>query len=428
MQTIRETARQIPVALEADVAVAGGGPAGIAAAIAAARAGARVVLVERYGFLGGLATGGLVLYMDGLTDGDGRRVVGGIPWEVLENLRQRGGLAEPKPLSLHADSELLKVVAEDKCRAASVRLRLHSWAVGAVVEEGVVKGIITESKSGRQAVLCRVCVDATGDGDIAAFAGAEHAEGRRKIGLNVKVGGVDGERFRRFRRDRPEERSKLLAELHASGGLPLHPNPTPAGDAGVCWVNILGLAGRDDPGAAEGDLQTNFAGRLSALDVEDLTYAEVELRRRILLSLDFYSRRVPGFEDVSLLAFASQLGVRESRRIAGLHTLAREDIVSGRTYPDAVGRAGIGHPATPGSYQVSFGALVPRKVAGLLVAGRCISADHWAQQFVRLIMPAMVTGQAAGKAAGDMVQTGATAADLDGVRLSQDLAADGVLL
>ena len=195
MRTIREAARDIPVAAEVDVAVAGGGPAGIAAAVAAARTGAEVVLAERCGFLGGLATGGLVLYMDGLTDGGGRRVVGGIPWEVLENLRRRGGLAEPKPLALHADSELLKVVAEDMCRAASVRLRLHSWAVGAVVEEGVVRGIITESKSGRQAVQCRVCVDATGDGDIAASAGADYAEGRQRIGLNIKVGGVDGERF-----------------------------------------------------------------------------------------------------------------------------------------------------------------------------------------------------------------------------------------
>ena len=191
---------------------------------------------------------------------------------------------------------------------------------------------------------------------------------------------------------------------------------------------FLGLAGVDDLGKKTGDVQAGFAGWLSALDVEDLTYAEVELRRRILLSLDFYSRRVPGFEDVKLLAFASQLGVRESRRIAGLHTLGRDGIVSGRVYPDAVGRAGIGDPAAPGSYQVPFRALVPRKVAGLLVAGRCMSADHWAQQFARLIMPAMVTGQAAGKAAGVMIRTGAAAADLDGVRLSEELVSDGVLL
>ncbi len=435
MQTIREPARDIPVAAEVDVAVIGGGPAGFVAAVAAAREGASVMLVERYGCLGGLATGGLVLFMDGIADRDGNRVVGGIPWETMERLRERGALAQEGRLNLHADSELLKVTAEEMCVEANAGLRLHSWAVGAVTDGPKVKGVITESKSGRQAVLSRVCVDATGDGDIAAFAGAEYALHHQKIGLNLKVAGVHRDRYRGFRQQEPQRYTELLSELRALGGVPLVPNTTPDSDAGIYWINILGLADRGDLGdsggdvwAVEGDLHAFFAGRLNAVDVEDISHAEVELKRRIMISLDFFRKHVPGFEDVRLLMFASQLGVRSSRNIRGLRELGKEDVVQGRGFEDAVGKSGISAMEAPGSFQVPYRSLVPRNLDGLLVAGRCISMDHWTQQFGRLIIPAMMMGQAAGKAAALAVKQGLEPAKLDGRRLSRELEADGVLM
>ena len=436
MQTIREPARDIPVAAEVDVAVVGGGPAGFVAAVAAAREGMSVVLVERYGCLGGLATGGLVLLMDGIANRDGNRVVGGIPWEAMERLREKGALAQEERLVLHADSELLKVTAEEMCVESKASLRLHSWAVGPVKAGSTIKGVITESKSGRQAVLSRVCIDATGDGDIAASAGAEHALHHQKIGLNLKAAGIHRDRYRSFRQQEPQRYTELLAELRILGGVPLVPNTTPDSDAGIYWINILGLAGRGDLGAAggdvfsiNGDLHEFFAGRLSAVDVEDISHAEVELKRRIMISLNFYRKRMPGFEDVRLLTFASQLGVRGSRNIQGLYTLSKEDVVQGRSFDDVIGVSGCaGGPDTPDSFQVPYRSLVPKDLGGLLVAGRCISMDYWTQQFGRLIIPAMMMGQAAGKAAAMAVREKREPAELDGSRLSRELVADGVLM
>ena len=219
MQSYREAAKDLPVIAEADVVVAGGGPAGVAAATAAARLGARTLLIERYGHLGGLATGGLVLLMDDLFDRQGQRCIGGILWEALERLKAAGGLAEEKPTRLHADSELLKVVCDELCSEAGVILRLHSWAVEAIVEDNCVKGVITESKSGRQAILAKVVVDATGDGDIAALAGAPFEKFTMRIGLNLKVGGVDLDTYRAWRRENPQASHALRDETRSAGRL-----------------------------------------------------------------------------------------------------------------------------------------------------------------------------------------------------------------
>lgn len=396
--------------------------------------GAKTLLLERYGCLGGLATGGLVLYMDSLADKTGQRAIGGLPWEALERCRALGGIAEDAPLAIHADSEVLKFVADSLCVEAGVELRLHSWAVSAITEDGRVRGVIAESKSGRQAILCRVCVDATGDGDIAALAGAACDTQTQCIGLNLKVGGVNLGRFREFQHSHPEELRALHAELRARGGYALWPGSTPYSGSGIFWVNILGVAARGEgletalhDGGHQGDVVSQFAGRLSALDVEDLTYAEVTLRRQLMLSLDYYRQFVPGFEQVMLLAFASQLGVRDSRRVRGLHMLTKAEMVSGVVPVDSIGKAGSGFcPAN--QYHVPYGCLVPEHVDGLLVSGRCISVDDYAQQAVRLIPPAMVTGQAAGTAAALVCAAGQEPRQLDTNTLRTQLLADGVLL
>jgi hypothetical protein len=427
MPAIREPSREIPIVDEVDVLVVGGGPAGIAAATAAARAGARTTLVERYGYLGGMATGGLVLYMDGLFDRQGERCIGGLQWEALERLRAIGGLAEDTSTSLHVDSELFKVVADEMCTESGATLRLHSWAVDALHHNRSVTGVVVESKSGREAILSRACVDATGDGDIAARAGADYDCATMRIGLNVKVGGVDREAFRAFEKENPEGARDLPAEVTALGGCPLGLGSTPHSDVGVYWVNVLGLAGRGAPQRGAEALVWDFAGQLSATDVEALTYAEVELRRRILKGLDFYRQNVPGYENARLLAFAPQLCVRDSRRVRGVHTLTKAEAQAGGEFADAIGMTG----ETYGSgrhLQVPYRSLLPEHLNGLLVSGRCISVDDGLIHAIRLIAPCMMTGQAAGTAAALAVEADVAPRDLDVGSLRAQLASDGAIL
>jgi hypothetical protein len=436
VKSVREEAKNIPVAAEVDVLVVGGGPSGVTAAVAAAREGASVMLVERYGCLGGLATGGLVLYMDAVFDGEGTRQIEGLYAEIMDRLGGLNGVGVESPRRLHVDSEILKVVADQMCVDAGVRLRLHSWAVGALSQDRRVTGVILESKTGREAVLASVTVDATGDGDVAAYGGAGFAMAHQAIGLNYKIGGVDRTRFAGWREANRESYATLMEELRESGGRSIGLGATPYSDAGVYWVNVIGLSrrgvmggegavdGAGDPGMRVVD---HFAGSLSSVDVEDLTHVEVELRRRIFETVRFYRERVPGFENVSLLSIASQLGVRDSRRIEAHHKLTREEVMAETVFPDVVGRAALSFGPHRG-FPVPYRCLVPTDLDGILTAGRCICADDWVQQVLRLIPPAMMTGQAAGTAAAICAQEGVSPSGLDAGRIKQALAAAAVFL
>ena len=204
---------------------------------------------------------------------------------------------------------------------------------------GRVTGAILESKSGRQAVLARVCVDATGDGDVAAQAGAAFELHSMRIGLNAKIGGVDLEAFHGWQEDSPEHARALRSMVQAAGGVPMGAGTTPHEDLGVYWVNVLGLTNRgDDPQAARPG--GAFGGELNAVDVEDLTYAEVELRKRFMVGLEYYRKNVPGYGNARLLSFASELGVRDSRRIKGVHHLTRAEMDAGARFADAIGITG----------------------------------------------------------------------------------------
>jgi hypothetical protein len=383
-------------------------------------------LVERYGYLGGLATGGLVLYMSNLYDGQGERCIGGAQWEALERLRAMGGLAESGPRNLHVDSELFKIVADELCLEAGALLRLHSWAVDALVEEGSVRGAVVESKSGRAAILAQVSIDASGDGDLGAFAGAAYDLAHMRIGLNFKIGGVDIEAYRAYARQHPEQVKALRREVEAAGGCPLGAGATPYSESGVYWSGVLGLASRDGQETFEDD-RAGFAGALSAIDVEDLTYAEVELRQRIRAGIAFYQERVPGYENVQLLAIASQLGVRDSRRIKGLHRLTRQEAEDHAAFDDAIGWVGNEFVHVD-RVQVPYRSLVPHQIDGLLIAGRCISVDDQMANPMRLIPPCMMTGQAAGTAAALAVEAGVAPRDVSVERLRRQLAADGAIV
>ncbi|OGO06522.1 MAG: hypothetical protein A2Y73_08855, partial [Chloroflexi bacterium RBG_13_56_8] len=369
----------------------------------------------------------LVLYMDVIDDRQGNRIIGGMFWEAMERLSAMNGVVYDTPVQPHVDSEKLKVVADAMCVEAGVDLRLHSWAVNAIMEDRRVRGVIVESKSGRQALLGKVCIDASGDGDIAALAGADYEMGYQRIGLNLKAGGIDRARFQTFERDEPDRARDLRVQVRSLGGYSFSLGSTPDSDAGIYWINILGPASRQLDTREGGSVHEIFDGQLNAIDVEDISYAEVTLRKGLLTSLEFYRANVPGFEDVRLLTFASQLGVRESRRIMGAHFLTREDVLARREYTDAIGMAGIGYSPV-NYYQIPYGCLVPSQLDGLLVAGRCISADHWIQHSTRLIPPAMLTGQAAGTAAALALQDGVEARNVDTAALRRQLASDGAML
>jgi glycine/D-amino acid oxidase-like deaminating enzyme len=392
VDTVQEAARSIPVIDEADVVVAGGGPAGVSAAVSAARAGADVLLVERYGHLGGLATGGLVILLDCYSD-RGKIVVKGFAQEVWQRLEAEG-CARPHPAekktSILFDPEALKYVYLKLAEEAGVRLLLHSWVAAVVMKEQTIEAIVTESKSGRRAVRGRIFVDATGDADLAAWAGAplEIAEHPIGVGLVARLGAVDWGRYQRFVADKPEEWRRLTEEYCRSGGV---------GGVSMSWRDDVVWNNNGVPG--------------NGLDVKDLTRVETTIRQKMWDYWRFYREHVPGFENSFLLDTAGQVGVRETRRPLGRQQLTMDDVTLGRSFPDSIGVGNLWNAG--GSYDIPYQALLPQGVTNLLVSGRCISVDHRAHDMTRTIPVCMVSGQGAGVAAALAAQSRSPTHELD---------------
>ena len=399
--------KEVPVLTETDVLVAGGGPSGFVAAVAAARQGVRVTLVERYGHLGGLATGGLVLYLDGYWDGE-CSVIRGIGGEVADRLEEIGGMTRPAPgRDGTADPELLKHIALNMVREAGVDLVLHCWAYEAIANEKNVRGAVTLSKSGRQAILAKVVIDASGDGDIFASAGAAFHESQRGIGLPFRMGGVDTERARQFQRENPQIYKGLMDEVRSRGG----------------------FAGIGDEAVHEGVIWwNNWGSVLSAIDVRDLTRAEIEARIAIMTTVQFFKENIPGFENSFLLETAPQLGVRASRLLLGEYTLTYDDMKRCATFDDAIAHFGIVFEKKGNGYDMPYRCLIPAEINGLIAAGRCISTDHPTQDHVRVIPNSFALGHAAGTAAGLSVKTGVQPRDLDISHLQRQLTKAGAYL
>ncbi len=385
--------REIPVMRETDVLVVGGGCAGVMAAIAAARAGAKVTLVERYGCFGGLWTAGLVLIVLAThtrRNGTLLKCVRGIGDEMLERLTKvNNGIINQAPGRRNptSDPEATKFIMDTMLGEAGVDILLHSWATNAIVDGGTVKGVVFESKSGANALLAKVVVDTTGDGDIFAAAGAEHVRHIHRIGLVHRIGNAD-----RVSVPKRGKRPRL--------GLA---TPIPS----VKWINMQGPQG-------------------DCLDVATLTKCELGGRRAIWRRLKKLQER-PGCGEVFLLDTASQLGVRASRALKGVHELRAEDARADRAYPDVIGIGGsdfLGERAC----QIPYRSLVPVTLDGLLAAGRCVSADNLMLNYTRLIAPCFLTGHAAGAAAALAVQENCRPRDLSVPKLQALLRDQGAYL
>ena len=421
--TWREPARDLPVVRDVDVLVAGGGPAGVAAAIAAARGGAKTLLVEAAGMFGGMWTLGMQLHATCFHDKQ-QVIVGGIPREIIRRLEAEGAAENPEEKVranpgcywVGFDPEMMKCILDDMITGAGVEPLLHTICVGAVVEEQAVRGVIVESKSGRAVLRAKVVIDCTGDADIAFFAGAPTLKGRedgrcQPVTTTFVLGGVDRERMVQFRQADPGALKELEREARARGELTLPKSISYLG-APTLWPGI------------------SYHNVTRVLDVdctraEDLTRAEIEGRRQVREVVAFYRRYIPGFEDCRLLAIAPGIGLRESRRIVGEYTLTAEDVVEARKFPDAVARhhyyidvhnplgdgleggdTGRRCPPAGSHYEIPYRCLVPREVEQLLVAGRCISATRDALGSLRTTVCCAQLGEAAGAAAASAVRQG----------------------
>jgi hypothetical protein len=465
---VEEPQKKIDVIEEVDVCVVGGGPGGMPAAIAAARLGLDVLIVESYGFFGGLATTGLMGPLFGYASSamtPPRLILGGIPVEMVRKLQQIGGAPADDQLKWWAvrfDPELYKHVCDWLVTSAGVRTLFHSYASNVVMDGDRIDALIIECKSGRKAIKAKIFIDATGDGDLAYWAGEDYTQGRKADGLTQPMGTkfIIGGVAQNAKDLLPEYQDMVWAAI-ASGKLDCyHPVYGEVSDQGVTL--------RSDERTPT---MTRFKG--DATNVRDLTAAEFKIRRDSYDIVEYYKKNVPGFEYAHLRMTPPHVGIRETRQISGLTQLGREDVAIYRKQPESTiargcwffdihcprGKHGANASQsglcsmecriqpdcymrlkyadqmleTPQGrmkdyYDIPYGTIVPRKTKNLLVSGRCISADHYAMSSARVIATCMAIGEAAGTAAYAALDSGSSLRDVNVAQVQKILRNNGVPL
>lgn len=451
-----EYVKTIAVVEHTDVLVIGSGPSGLGAAIAAARANVSTRIVERFGFLGGNLTAGLVHPCMTSFSLDGSiQLVRGIFDEFIRRMEDKGSAVHPShtksgtPYSgfmkygheavTPFDHEAAKLEALDMCEEAGVDILLHSFVVDTVVEHGAVKGVIVGNKNGLTLIPATVVVDCTGDADVVARGDGKFEFGREEDGLTqpmslfFRIAGADDTEIEEYKKQHPNEHfpyQHIVEQAQEEGsynlprrGVQLFKTMEP----GVWSINTTRVLGMD------------------GTDVRDLTYAEKTARRQIPELMRFFHERLPGLENARVLDSASTIGVRESRRIAGMYTLTLGDLVEGRHFEDVIAVAGYPvdiHsptssagpfdedevPKTANVYEIPYSALVPHSLEGVLAAGRCISATHEALAATRVMPPSFAIGQAAGEAAAGAVHEGVPPAHVNVSALQKRLVSNGAYL
>ena len=434
---VAEPARSTPVYGTCDVLVVGGGPAGTAAAVAAGRLGADVVLIERYNHLGGLSTGGLVSWIDRMTDWDGELIVAGVGAELIDRCGpdatigpspelwgstdpvqaaywrvRTAALRDTVHWSPTVDPEVLKLVTNDIVRESTVHTMLHSWVVATIVRDNRVEGVIFESKQGRFALMAPVVIDGTGDGDVFAQAGAafdddfDGESAHARLTTSFRFGNVDMRRYLDFWMLRKDEFTAVMKRA-SEEGIKLLAHPTPYDSVALF-------------------LTPKMAG-YSALDVADLTAVEFVSRDMARDGLRFFREHVPGFERAWILDTASQVGTRHARRLVGVERVTIEHWMADGGAADSIGLCPAMTPSFP-TLEIPYASLVPAQLDGLLAAGRNLSADTRSHAALREIPECWAMGEAAGVAAVHAIDDAVALRDVNVEAVQAQLVRQGAIV
>ncbi|WFU16581.1 FAD-dependent oxidoreductase [Bradyrhizobium sp. CB3481] len=440
--TIEEPARQIPLYGEYEVAVLGGGPAGIAAAVAAARAGRRTLLIERYGFLGGMGTAAGVTNFCGLhanVYGGMHRVVQGIASDLLARIDRLDGLNAPhlilgKIFAQAYDTAAYKIAADDLLAAHKVDILFHALGAGVVMDGARrIDALMVETKAGRQAIRAGIFIDCSGDGDLAAWAGApfevgDNAGGMMYPSMMFRLNGIDPEKAGEAWRTIPALMEK--AEAAGTHHFPRKTAIVRPQRSQIEWrVNFTQLA-REDGSAVSG------------IDPDQMTRGEIDGRRQALAAFEFL-RTVPGFEKSYIIDLPPQLGIRETRRVIGGYMLSGEDVLGCASFEDSIGVNGwpmeqhvagdvvFKFPPIPesrGFNELPYRMLVPEGIDNLLMAGRCASMTHEGQSAARVSGACFAMGEAAGLAASLALSGNTIPRDIAVEKLQQMLKQQGAFI